>query len=85
MKDIDESYMSQQGKEFEICVCLCDELTCYYNEFCKKTLKREENLLFLTGVTRSIWESFGEDLSLFTPLTMFLKVYKMDIDENVQK
>ena len=38
--------------------------------------------LFLTGVTRSIRELFGKDLSLFTPLTVFLKFYKMDLDEN---
>ena len=82
MKDIDESYISQQGKEFEICVCLRDMLTYYYYEFCKKTLEREDKLLFLTGVTRSIQELFGEDLSLFTPLTVFQKFYKMDIDKN---
>ena len=38
--------------------------------------------MFLTGVTRSIRELFEEDLSLFTPLTVFLKFYKMDIDKN---
>ena len=51
MKDVDESYISQQGKEFEICGCLYDILTYDYNEFCKKTLKREDKLLFLHGVT----------------------------------
>ena len=82
MKDIDESYISQQGKEFEICVCLRDMSTYYYYEFCKKTLERRDKLLFLTGVTWSIRDLFGEDLSLFTPLTVFHKFYKMDIDKN---
>ena len=54
MKDIDESYVSQQGKEFEICVCLCDMLTYYYCKLCKKTHERGDKLLFLTGITRSI-------------------------------
>ena len=82
MKEIDESYISQQGKEFEICVYLHDMLTYYYYEFGKKTLERRDKLLFLTGVIRSIRDLFGEDLSLFTPLTVFLKFYKMDIDKN---
>ena len=56
-------------------------LTYYDYELCKKTLYREDKLLFLTGVTRSIKELFGKDLSLFTPLTVFLKFYKMDLDE----
>ena len=82
MEDIDESYISQQGKEFKIFGCLRDMLTYYYYEFFKKTLEREDRLLFLTGVTRSIRELFGEDLSLFTPLTVYMKFYKMDIDKD---
>ena len=82
MEFIDERYISQQGKEFEICGSLHDMLTYFYNDFCKKTLKREDELLFLLGVTRSVGELFGEDLSLFTPSTVFLKFYKMDLEKN---
>ena len=82
MEDIDESYISQQGKEFEICNCLRDMLTYYYYEFFKKTMNQQDKSLFLHGVTTSIQELFGEDLSLLTPLTVFLKFYKMDIDKD---
>ena len=46
-------------------------------------MEREDRLSFLTGVTRSIGKLFGEDLSLFTPVTVFLKFYKMDLDGNM--
>ena len=47
-----------------------------------KILEREEKLFFLTGVSRSILLLFAKDLSLFTPLAVFLKFYKMDLDKN---
>ena len=62
--------ISQQGKEFEICGCLHDMIIYYYNEFCKKTLVREDKLLFLHEVTGSRGDLFGEDLSLFIPLNV---------------
>ena len=82
IKDIDVSYISQLGKEFEICGCLHDLITYNYSEFCKKILEKEEKLLFLHGVTRLIRELFGKDFSLFTPLIVYLKFYKIDIDKN---
>ena len=56
--------------------------TFYYHKFYKKAMEREDKLLFLHGVTRSIWEIFGEDLSLFTPSTVILKSNKINIDKN---
>ena len=82
MEDIDESYISQQGKKFEICGSLCDMITYYYDEFYKKTLEIKDKLSFLHGVTRSIQESFGKVISLFTLLTVILKFYKMDLDKD---
>ena len=67
MKDIDESYISQKGKEFEICGYIRDILTHYYHKLCKI-----HKLSILTGVTISIHELFGNNLSLFTPLAVFL-------------
>ena len=46
-------------------------------------MDKQERLLFFTGIIRSIQQLFGNDLSLFKPLTMFLsiiskeKIYKV--------
>ena len=65
-------------------------LTYYYFEFYKKTLEREDELLFFCGVTRSIGELFGEDLhenetfpkeKFYRVMILCLDLYKRDRDK----
>ena len=47
-----------------------------------KSMEKQDRWIFLTGVTISIQLLFEKYLSLFTPLTVVLKFYEMDIDKN---
>ena len=48
----------------------------------RRNWREKISCCFLKKAPRLIQELFGEDLSLFTPLTVYMKFYKMDIDKD---